>query len=285
MGRRVRPAVAVLLVAAATLPGARSDAQPRRGKPESEQARATKQLCIDAHSSGQSLQRQGKMAAARERFAACGREECPSAIRRDCAQWLMSASESQPSVVIEARDEQGKSTTDVRVFVDGSQVAVALDGRALEVDPGSRTFRYVSARGSTIEEQLVILEGQKNRKLLAVFPRAAVPPPPYRVPTMTWVLGGVGVGALANFAIWGIIGRVDEANLENCAPRCPQEDADILQREYLLADISLVLALGAFGGATAFALLARNPAAPAEANEPQASFFVGPGSFGVRGSF
>lgn len=273
---------ALLAIGALALPGGRSEAQPRRPADQPD-AKVVKQACIDAHAAGQSLQREGKLAAARERYVGCGREECPSPIRRDCAQWLATATESQPSVVVEARDERGKPTTDVRVFVDGVQMAAALDGRALEVDPGSRAFRYVSGRGTVLEERLVVLEGQKNRKLLAVFPRDAVPPPPYRVPTMTWVLGGVGVGALANFVVWGIIGRVDEDNLELCAPRCPPGDADTMQREYVLADISLLLALGAFGGATAFALSARG--APAKDDAPQAAVFVGPGSFGVRGSF
>ncbi|MEJ7732109.1 MAG: hypothetical protein WKG00_23220 [Polyangiaceae bacterium] len=283
MPRRHRSLGIPLLLAIGVLglAGGPSQAQSRRPADQAE-AKAVKQACIDAHGAGQSLQREGKLAAARERFVGCGREECPSPIRRDCAQWLATATESQPSVVVEARDEMGQPTTDVRVFVDGVQMAAALDGRALEVDPGSRAFRYVSGRGTVLEERLVVLEGQKNRKLLAVFPRDAVPPPPYRVPTMTWVLGGVGLGALANFVLWGVIGRVDEDNLDRCAPRCPQEDADTLHREYVLADISLLLALGSFGGATAFALTARS--APAK-DAPQAAIYAGPGWFGVRGTF
>src|SRR5262245_54532309 len=85
-------------------------AQPKRkgGKVETPEEKAAKQACVDAHTKGQALSHDGKLATAREEFIACGRETCPGAIRQDCVTWLTEATESQPSVVVEARDEHGK---------------------------------------------------------------------------------------------------------------------------------------------------------------------------------
>ena len=263
-------------------------AEPQtKKKPETPEQKAEKQACVDAHTTGQGLARDGKLTAARAEFITCGRETCPGAIRNDCVQWLTDANASQPSVVVEARDERGKQTTQVQVYIDGRLVAEGLDGRAIEVDPGTRAFRYVSRKGSAIDERVVILEGQKNRKLMAAFPRDKDAPRPFRVPTLSYVLGGIGVGGLANFIAWAAIGQAKENELhDTCAPRCTQDDADSMRSRYLFADVSLGLALAAFGGAVVVALTQQDGPEPAPGGDTvsvQAVF--GPGSAALRGSF
>jgi hypothetical protein len=283
---RARRLAALALSTALLSDAGAASGQPRRTKRETPEELAEKKACVEAHTTGQSLAREGKLGDARKQFITCGREACPGAIRKDCADWLAEATESQPSIVVEARDEQGKQTTDVKVYVDDVLVADALDGRAIEVDPGTHSFRYVSKKGSALDERVVILEGQKNRKLAAVFPRAPAPPRPFRLPLLSLVLGGVGAGALGNFVFWGALGSSKEGDLEDtCAPRCTQDDADTMHRHYLLADISLGLSVAAFGGAVVVALTRQDDEAPADEGATRAELVVGPSSLGLRGSF
>jgi hypothetical protein len=265
---------------------ATGESQPKR-KGETPEQKAEKQTCVEAHVNGQALSREGKLGAARAQFITCGREACPGALRKDCVNWLAQANESQPSVVVEARDERGKQTTDVKVYIDGRLAAQALEGRSIEVDPGTHAFRYVSKKGSVIDEQVVVLEGQKNRKLVAVFPREPEPPKPFRTPTASWVLGGIGVGAVGNFVLWAAIGSSQESDLEQtCAPRCAQEDADAMRRSYLMADISIALALAAFGGAVVVALTQQDDGAPPQDTGGVAlRAAIGPTGAALRGEF
>ena len=246
---------------------------------------AEKQACIDAHSRGQALVRDGKLHDAREQFIACGRESCPGAIRKDCAQWLGEANEQQPSVVIGAKDDHGKDTVKVRVLVDGNEVQKMLDGRPIELDPGTHSFHYVLENKKTLDEQVLIRQGEKNRKLTAVFPRVQEPPKPFEIPTAGYVLGGVAIGAIGNFVAWAIVGKNQQSELESsCAPRCPQEDADAMRRDYALADVSLGLALVAAGAAVAITLISNRPEQPPP-GQPPLGWRLRPAGTGLAGSF
>jgi len=244
---------------------------------------AEKKACVEAHAGGQALVREGKLQAAREQFIACGRETCPGALRKDCTQWLGEANENQPSVVIGAKDEQGHDTTAVRVLVDGKEVATMLDGRPLEIDPGTHALHYELKSGKTLEEQVLIRQGEKNRKLTAVFPRAPVPPKPFELPMLVYVFGGIGLGAASNFAIWGILGKNKQSELEDeCAPRCSQKEADAMRRDYLLADLSLGIAVAAIGAAVVLGVTSRSsePSPP-----PAAGLVLRPRGAGIGGAF
>jgi hypothetical protein len=80
----------------------------------------------------------------------------------------------------------------------------------------------------------------------------AAPAPPWflRLPTATYSLGGVAALGLASFAGFALAG----ASVQACAPGCSSAEVAALRRDYLVADVSLVGALAAAGGAIAFAL-------------------------------
>src|SRR5262245_34160024 len=82
-------------------------------------ARVDKKTCIASSESGQKLRHDGKLRAAREQLLVCARPECPAVIRQDCAQFLNEVASSTPSVVIAARDTNGKETLAVKVTIDG----------------------------------------------------------------------------------------------------------------------------------------------------------------------
>ncbi|WP_437972047.1 hypothetical protein WMF04_23395 [Sorangium sp. So ce260] len=172
---RARLALALAVSAALALTGARARAQPH------------KRACAAAYERAQGLRRDGKLLAAREALIACSQPTCPAAAVADCGPWLAEVEQSLPTVVIAARDARGRERLDVRVLVDGRLLASALDGKALPVDPGPRTFRYEPASGPAVEERVLIREGEKNRALTVILgapaagasasPPHAVPPP------------------------------------------------------------------------------------------------------------
>ncbi|WP_049949601.1 hypothetical protein [Sorangium cellulosum] len=172
--RPARPlavAVAVAVAAALALTGARAHAQPH------------KRACAAAYERAQGLRRDGKLLAAREALITCSQPTCPAAAVADCGPWLAEVEKSLPTVVIAARDAHGRERLDVRVLVDGRPLAAALDGKALPVDPGPHTFRYEPASGPTVEERVLIREGEKNRAITVTLGASsagapASPPPP-----------------------------------------------------------------------------------------------------------
>ncbi|WP_437821176.1 hypothetical protein [Sorangium sp. So ce1078] len=172
---RARLALALAVSAALALTGARARAEPH------------KRACAAAYERAQGLRRDGKLLAARQALIACSQPTCPAAAVADCGPWLAEVEQSLPTVVIAARDARGRERLDVRVLVDGRLLAAALDGKALPVDPGPRTFRYEPASGPAVEERVLIREGEKNRALTVILgaPAAgapASPPPPAAQP-------------------------------------------------------------------------------------------------------
>ncbi|WP_437961244.1 hypothetical protein WME76_17480 [Sorangium sp. So ce119] len=165
---RARTALALSLGAALALVGASVHAAP------------SKRACAAAYERAQGLRRDGKLLEAREALITCSQPTCPAAAVADCGPWLAEVEQSLPSVVIAAKDADGRERLDVRVLVDGRLLAAALDGKALPVDPGPRTFRFEPATGPAVEERLLIREGEKNRAITVTLgaPAASAPAAP-----------------------------------------------------------------------------------------------------------
>ncbi|WP_433937320.1 hypothetical protein AB3662_22060 [Sorangium cellulosum] len=165
---RARSALAFSLGAALALVGASVHAAP------------SKRACAAAYERAQGLRRDGKLLEAREALITCSQPTCPAAAVADCGPWLAEVEQSLPSVVIAAKDADGRERLDVRVLVDGRLLAAALDGKALPVDPGPRTFRFEPATGPAVEERLLIREGEKNRAITVTLgaPAASAPAAP-----------------------------------------------------------------------------------------------------------
>src|SRR5215472_923722 len=174
-----------------------------------------KNACLSAAERGQNLRTDGKLVSARDEFLVCARDDCPHLVRTDCMTWLSQIDASLPSVVFSAT-AGGADVTDVRVRYDGQLLLERLDGKAKPIDPGTHVFQFERA-GDKVEVRVVIAEGEKNRKVIAVFdnPRTATPPPSAvsssggraPVPIAAYVLGGVGLLAAGSFAYFGITGE------------------------------------------------------------------------------
>lgn len=226
-------------------------------------------VCIDAHEKAQRSMQEGKLRAARESLLVCSRETCPKVAQTDCASWLRDVARDTPSVVLAAKDVAGQDREDVRVVIDGDQVVAALDGRALPLDPGPHVFRFESG-GRRVEQKAVLGVGEQNRRVVADFATTehasvapfalglspTIAPEPSRttgLPVATYALGGVAVLALGSFTVFALTGK----NQEGCVPTCTSAEVSYFRRSYLVADISLIVALASAGGAVLFATTKR----------------------------
>jgi len=234
-----------------------------------------KQQCADAYVQTQTARKASKLRGAREQVLLCAQNACPDVVKKECAVWLTEIDASLPTVVFEARDSSGSETSAVRVLFDGEVLKEQLDGKAVTVDPGEHRVRYELEGQAPIEELVVIREGEKNRKLSITFLKAApVTPPPGSdtsagglggVPTITYVLGGVGVVGIGLFATFGILGTSDKSELEDtCAPSCSEADVDGVRAKLIAADVSLGVGVVALGVA-AFLFFTAPPATAAPA--------------------
>lgn len=229
-----------------------------------------KAACVAAASEGQVLKRAGKLVAAREQLLVCASTECPDLVSRDCTAWLGEVQRSIPSIVVSARDPDGRIVDDARVFVDGAGSARAV-GAPIEVDPGSHTVRVERASFQPGEEHVDVQEGQRGSEIVVALRREEVvapppPPPPPKpsagVPLGTWILGGVGVVALGSFGFFALSGRDEERSLRSsCAPYCTTSQISGARGDYVIANVSLVTGVIALGAAVIVGIVA-SPSAP-----------------------
>ncbi len=244
-----------------------------------------KTRCIAASEEGQQQRDAGKYAAARESFAACARDACPTIVRRDCTRWLSDLGQLQPSVVFGAKDPAGNDLSAVRVLADGVPVAETLDGKPLSIDPGEHVFRFEAAGLPAVERPFVVRAGEKNRLVMAQFvsaPRAtgkaagagAAPAAADEIPTSAWVFGGLSMAAFGAEAYFGLTGLGDRSSLQSqpCAKTatCNPNDVASIRTKFAIADIALGVGLVS-GALAAYMVFARGAARPHEVPTPAAT--------------
>jgi len=146
--------------------------------------------CNEAYEGADVLVKRGgaRLLDARDKLRVCARPSCKAWMVKECTKSLAEVEARIPSVVLVARDAQGRDVVDVTVKTeDQVELTRRLDGRAVELGPGERTFRFVAADGRSATITAVIREGEKAQrvtvKLEAAKPAPAatpvvVPPPP-----------------------------------------------------------------------------------------------------------
>ncbi len=242
-----------------------------------------KRRCAGAHEQTQRLRLVGKLREARASAITCAQEVCPSLVRVECATLLEELEATVPSLLVEAREPSGTRLSDVSVSIDGVPASEVRDGKPVALDPGDHVVRVAAADGRGVEVRVALLEGEVRRRIVLHLPPAAPRPlvnpgpvrPPSqraheasvaspRVPKAWWpvyALGGVGVGGLGTFAIFGLSGYREQITLEStCAPACAPGSDTAMRRNYLVADIGLAVSVVALVGAVWFAL--RSDGAP-----------------------
>lgn len=220
-----------------------------------------KQACIGAHASGQALRNQGLLLDAAGAFTACLKPTCPRILQSECAVWLSELEAATPTVVFDAVDGKGNVITKVAVLIDGKRMVSRLDGRPVPVDPGEHELVFEAETGGRVEQRMLVLEGQKNRMVRAVFgssdgdvanstrtteTTASPRPVAEGGPSAGWpvyALGAASVLGLAGFATFGLLGRAQESELEACRGQCSDRAYDVMRDRYLVADVSISIAV------------------------------------------
>jgi hypothetical protein len=230
-------------------------------------------VCLSEHTQGQELRRDGKLLESRDSFKQCSATVCPSEVIRDCLGWKEQVDQQIPSLGFRVTAD-GAPRADVRVFIDDRLAAEALDGKAIELNPGSHRVRIELAPFAPFDETFVVIEGDKFRMVDAKFttpvlaPQAVVaaPAPPEAemhrpIPVSSYVFAGVSVAAAINAAGWGLSMSSLRSELQDdCQPNCSPKSVDVLQQRALIADISWGVSLVSL--ATAVTLYVLRPEEP-----------------------
>lgn len=228
----------------------------------------TKKECATSYVQAQKLKRASSLLQARKELIVCASEDCLSAVRKDCLTWLDEVNAAIPSITVSALDTSGKETLDVKVEVDGKPVAEKLETNGIELDPGPHTLRFQLKGGPTVEKQIILHAGEKNKLVEVSFAGKSTPapsatnqskPPPDLRPrphehthTLSYVLGGVGVAALIGTTYFWISSKSAEHDLDasGCAPHCNPSDVDAIKRKRLFGDIAFGAGVVSLGIAT-----------------------------------
>ena len=110
-----------------------------------------------------------KLIEARESLRTCAGTSCQAWMIKDCTQWLSDLERRVPSVVLLAKDARGRDVTAVTVSVDKQVLTRKLDGRAIELNPGERTFVFEGPQGRRIERRALVREGEKDQVVQVTF--------------------------------------------------------------------------------------------------------------------
>jgi hypothetical protein len=216
-------------------------------------------VCLTSYVETQKARRDGRLRAARAAADRCGRPICPDVIRNDCVRWQAELDQAIPTVVLSAVGPDGHDLTDVSILVDGVLFVARLDGRAVAMDPGAHVFRFVAPDGASVEQRVLLAEGERDRAVVGSFAPSADgrpverPSPATRpVPASVWIVGGVGAAAatvavtfwsLALFANPGLVSEL------SCKPNCPAGSSDTMSLRANIGDIAGAVSLLALGTA------------------------------------
>ena len=234
--------------------------------------------CEPSYEGTQLLRQQGKLRDARDHAALCARDVCPQIARGDCARWVDELTREIPTVVVVARDPEGKDIPLQRLLVDGLVRPEVASGRAFELDPGAHTFRVEPTDGAAVQATFTVYQGERDRLLRMTLPAKAwvtgaappsaapflattpVPAPapasadrPSIAPAV--VVGVASAVVLATSAYLGLTGRQQLSDLRSsCAPACADSQVGPVRTRLVVSDVTL--GVGLVGAALAAYLFA-----------------------------
>lgn len=205
--------------------------------------------CIEEFERAQRTRKRGRLLDSRREFRLCAAETCPAMVRKDCTDALASLGTTIPSLRPRLEDANGNELRGFTLELDGAQIAVGPE--PIEVDPGEHRLVF-SLRDRTVSKRIEVRAGELA---LPVVERLEVRPAqseradaadPSAIPTLAWVFSGVALAGTAGFVGFGLAGR----STQSCKGSCSDDEIDTLHRQYLLADVSLGVAVVSGGLAT-----------------------------------
>jgi hypothetical protein len=271
-------------------------------------ANPTASECVAASNASAELQTSHSLRAARGKLVVCASGGCPAEVRAECTRRMDQLTVAIPTVVFVVRDAAGTELSAVKVMVDDEVVAVHLDGTALALDPGSHRLTFAVAGRPPVTRDIILHEGEKDRREEIVLDAApALPPPaaPVRTPpsapanfteqppsdggggrrTLSFVLGGAGVAGLLvggvfgtlSFSSWGAANKECPSHT-NCSMQATQDRSNALS--FATVSTAAFIAGGALlaGGLTVYLTAPKDGPASARLT-------LAPGAFSLRGTF
>lgn len=221
--------------------------------------------CVESYTEGQRLRNDGHLLEGRTEFWECSQAACPAALRKDCITWSEEIRAQIPTVSFRVTLD-GKIASDAKVYLDGRLLESAMDGRAVEVNPGPHKATFEYGEFPAQEQDFVAAEGERYRIINAEFKSVATAATGSGVaggtsdsglvsaerptPIVTYVLLGVGAAGAISAAVWGISASVTKSDLEaTCAPECSQNKIDAVKQRALISDVSTGVSILGFAGA------------------------------------
>jgi hypothetical protein len=218
--------------------------------------------CFDQHELGQEFRQAGQLLSSRQAFLQCQASSCPAAVRQDCSSWAADVDKQLPRVAFHVTLD-GESRADAQISIDG-QLQSEAGRSAIQLDPGAHRYRVLLGDASAAEGDLQLALDEPVHRLDVPFHTA--PAAGHPIPTLSWVLGGVGVAGAAGFVGLGLSSRALEHDLErSCSPFCSASQVESVQQRALLANVSLGIGLGALAAAAVVYFLS----APEPTAEPK----------------
>jgi hypothetical protein len=215
--------------------------------------------CATAYESAQELRRGRELARSRVELRLCERA-CPKKLAEDCSGWRREVEAELASVILDARDAEGRTIVGARVTADGAPLGASIPAEPVELDPGAHVLVFEDEAGGRVRVEIKLAPGEKGRAVSVRFPRpppplsSAPPPPSARAHSAApYVLGIAGLAGLTAGAILGIKGQVERASLErSCAPTCNKAtQVDPIATEWLAGAVSAVAGTALLGAGVA----------------------------------
>lgn len=134
--------------------------------------------CLSANEDAIALRAAHKLREARSQLLVCAAATCPTDVRNECTRRVEEVNASMPTLVFEAKDPAGNDLSGVRVMMDDHPLVERLEGTALSIDPGEHKFSFETKDYPKVWKQLVIREGEKDRRERVTFGAGAAPAAP-----------------------------------------------------------------------------------------------------------
>jgi hypothetical protein len=258
--------------------------------------------CLSASEKALALRGEHKLRGARAQLLVCASANCPADIRKECARRVDEVNASIPTIVIGAKDPTGNDLSAVKVTMDGEVLTEKLEGSAISLDPGAHTFTFQTAGQPLLTKQIVVREGEKDRRemvqlgnrpaplpvplpvkpvVVAVPVKPAPPPskPLSKRRVAALAVGGFGVVGLGVGAAFGGLALSSASSAKAVCPGSgclTQQGVNLWNTAHLdgtVSTIGLVVGGVALAGGVALWFTDSSPAKPRSAQ-----LGVGPGS-------
>jgi hypothetical protein len=184
---------------------------------------------------------------ARAELEICARDVCPRVARTDCRNWLADVAGEQPTILIAPHEVHGTEVHDVhgvRAIIDGSIIAENADATPMAIDPGRHRLHLERAGAEPLEQDIDVLEGEKER-VVHVYWRGQPPAPRPTVretPPAVYLLGTLGIGAAAVGTYFEVAGLSRRADLtSSCQPlrTCAQSEVNAARDLTRVGDVTI----------------------------------------------